>query len=79
MFLWWTDICVSLLSYRRQCPFFLFQWEEERVFQCFFKSNALGWVILQHLLNEVKEVLVVRIVAGHEFLHGKKKEQNMFL
>lgn len=78
MFLWWTNISVSLLSNRRQRPLLLFQWEEERMFQCFFKSNALGWVILQHLLNEVKEVLMVRIMAGHEFLH-EEKQQNVGL
>jgi len=63
-FLWWTDICTG-----DSALFSPFQWEEERMFQGFLKSNALGWVILQHLLNEVKEILVVRIMAGHEFLH----------
>lgn len=32
----------------------------------------LVWDIIQHLLNQDKEVLVVRILACHEILHEDK-------
>lgn len=44
----------------------------EKKAKCYTVRAVLVWDIIQHLLNQVKEVLVVRILACDEFLDENK-------
>lgn len=41
---------------------------EERMLEGLFKAETLGWVVLQHLLQEVKKLLVVLTFRYHVIL-----------
>lgn len=41
--------------------------------QGFIKSDSFGWVILQHPANQVKQTLMICVLAMHEFLVEEKK------
>lgn len=45
---------------------------EEGVTQSLFKTEPLGWVILHHLLYQVKQLLVVFILRCHVMLVGRE-------
>lgn len=41
--------------------------------QGFIESNSFGWIILQHPANEVKQTLMICVLAMHELLEKQTK------
>lgn len=46
---------------------------EEGVSHGLLQAEALGWVVLHHLLNQVKELVVVLVLRQHVVLKDKCK------